>query len=139
MIDAVPTIPYFGLATQVYTIAGYMLDLNWAPVVGALIVNKKTWDALSPEQQAAVSAAAIESGKKFQAQGRREADEAVAAMQKRGLTVVPIPPPLLTEWRTASEQMYPKIRGSMVPADMFDEVVRLVTEYRSRPAPARTR
>jgi hypothetical protein len=54
-------------------------------------------------------------------------------MQKRGLTVVPIPPALLTEWRTASEQMYPKIRGSMVPPDMFDEAVRLVTEYRSRP------
>jgi len=134
MIDAVPTIPYFGLATQVYTIAGYMLDLNWAPVVGALIVNQKTWDALSPQQQAALSAVSLETGKQFQAQGRKEADEAVAAMQKRGLTVVPIPPPLLTEWRKTSEQMYPKIRGFMVPTDMFDEVVRLVTEYRSRPA-----
>src|SRR5437867_5833150 len=130
IIDAVPAIPYFALATQVYTIASYMLDLNWAPVVGALIVNKKTWDALSPETQAAMSAAAIEAGKQFQAQGRREGDEAVAAMQKRGLTVVPIPPPLLAEWRTTSEQMYPRIRGSMVPADMFDEVERLVTEYR---------
>lgn len=132
MIDAVPTIPYFGLATQVYTIAGYMLDLNWAPVVGALIINQKTWDALSPQQQAAVSAVAIETGKAFQAQGRKEADEAVAAMQKRGLTVVPIPAPQLAEWRKASEAMYPKIRGFMVPADMFDEVLRIVTEYRSR-------
>ena len=53
-------------------------------------------------------------------------------MQKRGLTVVPITAVVLAEWRTASEQMYPKIRGTMVPADMFDEAVRLVTEYRSR-------
>jgi TRAP-type C4-dicarboxylate transport system substrate-binding protein len=135
MIDAVPTIPYYGLATQVYTLAGYMLDLNWAPLVGALVVNKKTWDALSPATQAALSAAAIESGKQFQAQGRRESEEAVVAMQKRGLTVVPIPAPLLAEWRKANEQMYPKIRGTLVPEDMFDEVVRLVTEYRSRPAP----
>lgn len=135
MIDAVPTIPYYGLATQVYTIAGYMLDLNWAPLVGALVVNKKTWDALSPETQAALSAAAIETGKQFQAQGRRESDEAVAAMQKRGLTIVPISAPLLIEWRTANEQMYPRIRGTLVPEDMFDEVMRLVTEYRSRPAP----
>ena len=133
MIDAVPTVPYFGLATQVYTIATYMLDLNWAPVVGALVINQKTWDALPPAQQTALSASALETGKQFTAQGRKESDEAVAAMQKRGLTVVPIPPPLLTQWRTASEQMYPKIRGAMVPADMFDEVTRLVTEYRSRP------
>ena len=133
MIDAVPTVPYFGLATQVYTIATYMLDLNWAPVVGALVINQKTWDALPPAQQTALSAIALETGKQFQAQGRKESDEAVAAMQKRGLHVVPIPPPLLAQWRTASEQMYPKIRGAMVPADMFDEVTRLVTEYRSRP------
>ena len=133
MIDAVPTIPYFGLATQVYTIATYMLDLNWAPVVGALVINQKTWDALPPAQQTALGAIALETGKQFTAQGRKESDEAVAAMQKRGLHVVPIPPPLLAQWRTTSEQMYPKIRGTMVPADMFDEVTRLVTEYRSRP------
>jgi TRAP-type C4-dicarboxylate transport system substrate-binding protein len=135
MIDAVPTIPYFALATQVYTVAGYMLDLTWAPVVGALIINKKTWDALSPAARAAMSAAAIETGKQFQAQGRKEADEAVAAMQKRGLTVVVTPPSLLTEWRTASEQLYPRIRGGLVPADMFDEVLRIMTEYRARPGP----
>ena len=135
MIDVVPTIPYFALATQVYTVANHMLDLNWVPVVGALLLTKKAWDALSPEAQAAVSAAAIESGKRFQAQGRLESDEAVAAMQKRGLTIVAIPPPLLAEWRTATELLYPKIRGGMVPADMFDEVVRLVNEYRARPVP----
>lgn len=130
MIDVVPTIPYFGLATQVYTVANYMLDLNWAPVVGALILNKKTWDALTPGQQKAVSEIALESGRKFQAQGRQEMDEAVAAMQKRGLTVVLLTTQQQAEWRTASEQMLPKIRGGMVPADMFDEVMKAVAEYR---------
>jgi TRAP-type C4-dicarboxylate transport system substrate-binding protein len=135
MIDAVPTIPYFALATQVYTVAKYMVDVNWAPVVGALLLNKKTWDALSPQAQAAMTAIAIETGKQFQAQGRREADEAVAAMQKRGLTVVALSPATVAEWRTLSEQLHPKIRGDLVPADMFDEVMRLLKEYRSRPAP----
>jgi hypothetical protein len=32
------------------------------------------------------------------------------------------------------ESFYPQIRGSLVPADMFDEVRRLLAEYRgSRP------
>ena len=132
MIDVVPIPPYLGLTMQVYTVAGYMLDLNWASVVGALVINQKTWDALSPAQQKALGAIAAETGKQFQAQARKEADEAIAAMQKRGLTVVPITAAVLAEWRTASEQMYPKIRGTMVPADMFDEAVRLVTEYRSQ-------
>ena len=132
MLDAVPIAPYLGLTMQVYTVAGYMLDLNYASVVGALVINQKTWDALSPAQQTALSAIAVETGKQFQAQARKEADEAVAAMQKRGLTVVHIPAAGLTEWRTASEQLYPKIRGTMVPTDMFDEATRLVNEYRSQ-------
>jgi len=132
MIDAVPIAPYLGLTMQVYTVADYMLDLNWASVVGALVINQKTWDALSPAQQTAISAIAVATGKQFQTQARKEADEAIAAMQKRGLTVVPITAAELAEWRSASEQMYPKIRGTMVPADMFDEAVRLVTEYRAQ-------
>ena len=58
MIDVVPIPPYLGLTMQVYTVAGYMLDLNWASVVGVLVINQKTWDALSPAQQKALSAIA---------------------------------------------------------------------------------
>jgi TRAP-type C4-dicarboxylate transport system substrate-binding protein len=132
MLDAVPIAPYLGLTMQVYTVAGYMLDLNWAPVVGALAINQKTWDALSPTQRTALSSIAAATGKQFQTQARKEADEAIAAMQKRGLTVVPITGAALAEWRTASEQLYPKIRGTLVPADMFDQAAHLVTEYRSQ-------
>jgi TRAP-type transport system periplasmic protein len=133
MIDALPSIPYFALAMQFYTVANHMMDLNYAPVVGALIISKRSWDALSPQAQAAMTAISLQTGKVFQAQARREADEALAAMQKRGLTVVPVSPALQAEWRKAHEPMYPKIRGNIVPADMFDEVVRLLAEYRARP------
>lgn len=131
MIDAIPTIPYGALSMQVHTVAKYMLDLNWLPLVGATIMSKKSWDALPPESQASLRAAAIKSGVDFQARGRAESDEAVQAMRTRGLTLVPIPPAAQAEWRAMSERLYPRIRGSIVPADMFDEVVRLLAEYRS--------
>lgn len=132
MIDALPTIPYFALTAQLYTVANYMLDLNWAPVAGGLIINEKTWNSMPPDVQQAVLKAAVDAGNEIQTKGRAESDAAVVAMQKRGLTVVPIPPAVEAEWRKTSESLYPKIRGSMVPADMFDEVVRLLAEYRSR-------
>jgi TRAP-type C4-dicarboxylate transport system substrate-binding protein len=131
MIDALPTIPYFALTAQLYTVANYMLDLNWAPVAGGLIINEKTWNSMPADVQAAVLKAAVDAGNEIQTKGRAESDAAVVAMQKRGLTVVPIPPAVEAEWRKTSEALYPKIRGSMVPADMFDEVVRLLAEYRS--------
>ncbi|HEX9705797.1 MAG TPA: TRAP transporter substrate-binding protein DctP [Gemmatimonadales bacterium] len=135
MIDVVPTIPYYALAGQFYTVAGYMLEVNWVPLVGATIINKRTWDALPAATQAQFRDAAREAGMQFQAAGRKESDEAVAAMQSRGLKVIPVPPAVAAEWRAAAEGFYPRIRGSMVPADMFDEVSRLLTQYRSSPSP----
>jgi TRAP-type C4-dicarboxylate transport system substrate-binding protein len=131
MIDAVPTIPYFALSMQFHTVAANMLEVNWMPLLAAMLISKRTWDGLPAEIQAAMRAAATEAGRQFQARGRAESDEAVAAMRRRGLTVVPVPPAAEAEWRTLSERLYPQIRGRMVPADMFDEVLRLVTEYRA--------
>jgi TRAP-type C4-dicarboxylate transport system substrate-binding protein len=134
MIDAVPTIPYFALSMQFNTVASNMLEVNWAPLVGATIVSRRTWESLTPEQRSAMQQAAAEAGRQFQARGRAEGDEAVAAMRRRGLRVLTPTPEAEAAWRAMSESFYPRIRGTMVPADMFDEVVRLLAEYRSRPS-----
>lgn len=131
MVDVIPTIPFFALSLQFHTVARYMIELNWVPLVGATVISKRTWDALSAADQAALRAAALEAGTTFQARGRAEGDSAVTAMQRRGLTVVPVPPTIEAEWRAASERLHPQIRGTMVPAETFDEVLRLLAEYRS--------
>jgi len=134
MVDAIPTIPFFALSMQYYTVANHMLELNWAPVMGAAVISRSAWESLPAESRAAMRSAAEDAGRQFQARGRLEGDSAVAAMRRRGLTVHPISPALEAEWRAMSEQVYPRIRGTLVPADIFDEVVRLLAEYRSRPA-----
>jgi len=134
MIDAIPTIPYYALSMQFHTAAPYLLELNWMPLLAATLVSKRTWDGLPPETQAAMRAGAAEAGRRFQARARAENDSAVAAMRRRGLTVVPVPPAAEAEWRALSERLYPQIRGPMVPTEIFDEVLRLLAEYRrSRP------
>ena len=55
-------------------------------------------------------------------------------MHKRGLEVHHVTPEIEAEWRTMAEGIYPKIRGGMVPADEFDEVERLLREYRTSAA-----
>ena len=135
LIEASPMPPVFALATQADTRAPFMLDLNWAPLVGACIVRQATWEKLPAGQREQMLKAAAQAGKEIKANSRQEADEAVAAMKKRGLQVTPVSPALEAEWRTAAEEAYPKIRGKIVPADIFDEVLRLLNEYRaSKPA-----
>jgi len=131
MINAVPSTPYFALASQIYTSAPYMLDLDWAPIVGALVITRKAWDGMTPAGQAALRETGARVGERLRAQARKEVDEAVAAMQKRGLTVTRPNAEQMQAWRKLAEGLYPRIRGNMVPAETFDEVVGLLKAYRA--------
>ena len=76
-------------------------------------------------------------GTQLRASSRRENEEAVEAMKKRGLKVQEITPEIEAEWRAMAERAYPLIRGKMVPADLFDEVQQLLQEYRAGQARVR--
>ena len=131
MITVVPSTPYFALATQIYTSAPYMLDLNWAPIVGALVVTQKSWSDMTPAAQAALKSAGEKAGLEMRMKARQEVDEAVEAMKKRGLTVEKPSVDDLKAWNDLAEKLYPKIRGTLVPADTFDQVMTSLKAYRS--------
>jgi TRAP-type C4-dicarboxylate transport system substrate-binding protein len=131
MINAVPSTPYFALATQIYNSAPNMLDLNWAPIVGALVITKKAWDEMTPEAQNTVREASTKAGVQIRSKARQEVDEAVDAMKKRGLTVNKPNAEQMKEWNELAERLYPKVRGKLVPAETFDEVVAHLKAYRA--------
>jgi len=108
-----------------------MLEINWAPIVGALVVTRKAWDAMSPAGQQALRSAGERAGLQMRQQARAEVDQAVEAMQKRGLTVHRPSAEQLREWNALAENLYPRIRGSMVPADTFDDVLAHLKAFRA--------
>lgn len=131
MIDVVPSTPYFALASQVYATAGHMLEINWAPIVGALVVTKKAWDDMSSAGQAALRSSGEKASIQMRNEARREVDEAVAAMRKRGLVVNRPTSEQMRAWNELAERLYPRIRGTMVPAETFDEVFAHLKAYRA--------
>lgn len=132
MLDTVPVTPFYAEASQLDTVAKHLLQLNYVPLVGATVVTKKAWDVLSPEQREVVRKAAAAAGKQIQARSRAESQEALDAMRKRsGLQVHTVQPELQEEWHRFAESVYPRIRGSMIPADVFDRTLNLVAEYRA--------
>jgi TRAP-type C4-dicarboxylate transport system, periplasmic component len=136
MIAAVALIPQIALSSQIYTATPHMLELRWAPLVGALVVTERAWNRLTPAAQKAMAVAAGDLGRQLSLANRAESDAAVAAMEKRGLHVAHTTAATEAEWRRTAELCYPRIRGGLVPADFFDEVQRLLTEYRSTHAAA---
>jgi len=138
MVDAISTVPLHALTGQFYQVTRHMLELNWLPLVGALIVKKTSWDGFPPTEREDMLRAAAQCGQEFQNQGRRENLEALEAMKKRGLQVHEVGPEAEKAWMQFAESIYPKVRGRIVPADEFDEVVEILREYRAgKGAPAK--
>jgi TRAP-type C4-dicarboxylate transport system substrate-binding protein len=108
-----------------------MLQLKWAPLVGAFVVNKKTWDALPADLRSRYAVSARGAGKVIQKFGRKESENSVIAMQKRGLKVQVVDAALEEQWREAAREAWPIIRGDLVPADIFDEVQKVLADYRA--------
>jgi TRAP-type C4-dicarboxylate transport system substrate-binding protein len=133
-ITAVPVPPVFANFGRIDADAGganHMLELNWAPLVGAAVVRKKSFDRVPAELQKKLLHISAETGKEVKINGRAENERAVAAMVKRGLIVQKVTPEIEAEWRAEMDKFNPKIRGTLVPADMFDEAQQLLREYRA--------
>ena len=131
LVDTVPVTPFYAHASQIDLAAKNLLEVNYVPLVGATVMTKRAWDALTADQQAKVLKAAAEAGKKIRALSRAESLEAIEAMKKRGLQVRPVPQDLEDDWRRFAEAVYPKMRGTMIPADAFDKALSFVAEYRA--------
>ena len=108
-----------------------MLALNWAPMSGGLVISNAAWDRMTPGQQAVVKSSASEACEKLTKRARQEMVESVAAMEKRGLTVQRLEGELLKEWTDYFEAIHPRVRGSVVPAPAFDQIMKLLSDYRS--------
>jgi TRAP-type C4-dicarboxylate transport system substrate-binding protein len=130
-IDAVPVIPVLALSGQYFTVTKHMVEVNWAPIVGATVMKKNVWDAIPHATRDALMQAAEETGKRIQEAGRSENDVAVQMMKTLGVEVHPLTPQLDDEWRKFAEAIYPRIKGSLVPAEMFDRARGLVAAYRT--------
>lgn len=128
LIDAVPMPPFVALAAQVDTSAQHMLELNYAPLIGAAVIKKEVWDSIPAGLQQEMLKASKSAGSAIKLEGRNEAVESIKAMQKRGLTVHKPSQENIRAWESFIKKTYPKIRGTMVPEDVFDEVSRLLEE-----------
>src|SRR5260221_1955429 len=131
LIDCVCMPPSFALAMQLDAAASNMLDMNWVPLVGAAIITKKAWNAIPPETQAVLRQSASEAGKLIKADGRRENLESVEVMRKRGLKIHPLTPEADAQWDQIEAKAYPKVRGTAVPEDIYDEGIGQLKTFRA--------
>jgi TRAP-type C4-dicarboxylate transport system substrate-binding protein len=123
LIDTAPSPPYLALSRQIFRDAKYMLDLHIAPLTGAMIISNTAWNRISAEDKPKVTAAAQALEKRVRAEAPGQDAESVKQMSARGLQVITLDPKAAAEFRAAASQLVATMRGSMVPADVYDMAV----------------
>jgi len=131
LIDAFDVPPLFALSSQTFALAKYMNDVRWAPLVGATVVEKKAWEKIPAELRPKLRDSARVAGEKFRGEIRKLSEDSIHEMAKRGLNIVVTDAATQEAWRKEAESFWPKIRGRLVPPELFDEVKRLRDEYRA--------
>ncbi len=118
MIDCVPNVPLYVLTARLFDKANHMMDAPWSHMVGATLVRKDAWERIPADLRPKLLAIAEELGRKVDAEVKRLNADAVAAMQRQGMKVVPTEP---GPWRAVMEKTWPIVRGGVVPEGFFDE------------------
>ncbi|GEJ55808.1 TRAP transporter substrate-binding protein [Anaeromyxobacter diazotrophicus] len=129
MINCVANVPLYFLTARLFERASHMVDVRWGYLIGATLVKKDAWNKIPADLRPKLLAIAQEIGARVDADVKKLNDDAIVAMKKQGLDVVQVDP---KPWLAAAEKAWPVVRGKVVPAPFFDEVVKARDAYRAK-------
>ena len=133
LVDIVPLPPFYALALQTYKPAPHMLQIKYTPLVGALVISEQVWKEIDPAHQVAMLEIAKRAGAEMTEAGREENESAIRVLEEKWGQKVLVPDASIeAEWQSMAKEAYSLIRDNTVPADVFDEVVALLEEFRGR-------
>lgn len=118
MIEAVPAPPLYAQLLNWYSSAPHMMDLGFAPLMGATVMSLESWKRISPDDQAVVLDEAKKAGARLRRDVPKLEQEAIAAMKLKGLKVSSVN---TAEWRATADKLGDALRkAGLVPGDVYD-------------------
>ncbi len=131
MIDAVNLPPYYVSMTGAQRLVPNMTGIRWNPLVAGTVIDLEVWEKKIPEKyRSQLMEAARRVGNKYLGDIRKFGEDSVKEMQKRNLNVVELTDSEIDAWQQEAKKAYAQIRGRLTPEEFFDEVQRLVDEFR---------
>ena len=132
LLDVVASSPVVALVLQWHTKVKYVTDLPIAYSMGIFAIDAKTFERLSPADQAVVRSVMSEVVKGLDADARADNARALQAMYDIGIQSVTVDTANLDTWRAAIEDIYPRLRGrDDVDSVVLERLLALLREFRA--------
>lgn len=131
MIDVIPTPPLAALTLQWFRTTPNMLGEGLAPLIGATVISKKTWDGLPAETRAKLLEVAKATDAKLAAEIPQQDKSAIEQMKQRGLTVTTIDPAAKAAWQKTADEMAVGVRERLGDKALLEMAMAARAEYRA--------
>lgn len=133
LISTVGASPTGAIALQWHTKIKYISDTPLMYFYGAMIIDRKAYNKLSPADQAVVQAVMREVFDKLNRQIRQDNEDARTALRKQGVEFLPLPPDEQEKLRKAAQQAVVKLGSSGVYTPEMYKILRThLEEYRKQ-------
>jgi len=108
-----------------------MMDISIAPFLGALVMNKVTWNKISPADQREILRISQKTASDFYVEMPKMVENAVATMQRNGLKVNRVNPAQEKLWIDEVQKAMPSLIGSTFDTELYNEINVILRKSRS--------
>lgn len=132
MINAFPTTPLAALVMQFSKVTPHMLDVGFAPLVGATVISQRAWEEISEADRAVMRRSAGEVERRVARLIPKQDADSIAAMEARGLEVTRLSDEERAAWESAAEDFASAMRERLIPPEILDAALSARAEFRNR-------
>lgn len=139
LIDIAFASPSVALILQWHTKVKYRTALPLSYSMGVFAIEKKTFDALMPEDRQVVREVMGSTMHELDRAAREDNRQAAEVLSKSGIETVNVDAADVETWRHTVEGIYPQLRKRPdVDASMFDDLLKALADYRASHADTAT-
>lgn len=109
-----------------------MLDMPVAPFVGGIVINRATWNRISPEMQTAIMNETRRIAAEFDAGMPKTVSDSISLMQRGGLTVNTPTAEQRVLWETDVQKAIPELLGTTFDRQIYDRISAILERERNR-------
>lgn len=129
-VDVFVSNPIMAAANQWFGVAKNMTAFRWAPIYGAFVISRKTWNRIPKQFHEGMLEAAQRCAARMDVDILKANSEAVQIMKKYGLTINDVPQDAIDEWKRFIKKGLDLFVGGKFDIKYFYQAEEFVNEYK---------
>ena len=131
MINAIYQTPAAVAPLGIHKTLGNMMDMPIAPFLGALVINRVTWNKIGPERQREITRVTQRIAAEFDSAMPKTTASAVSMMSRDGLKVNQTSKAQETMWRAELLKVMPQLLGTTFNRDVYQKINEILDKIRN--------